>query len=94
MSDIKELIASKLRPIGDAIREKNGSTELIPIDDMPQAIRDIQGGGSATVTKQGVWVGTQVQNSGVVENIYFNTSLTKEEVHNILSGLNSISNNL
>lgn len=83
---IKELIASKLRPIGDAIREKDGSTELIPIDDMPQAIRDIQG--SATVTKKGGWVGTQVQNSGVVENIYFNTSLTKEEVHNILSGLN------
>ena len=85
---IKELIASKLRPIGDAIREKDGSTELIPIDDMPQAIRDIQG--SATVTKQGSWVGTQVANSGYVEKVYFNTSLSVEEVVSLLEQLTYI----
>lgn len=40
-----------------------------------------------TVTKQGGWVGTQVPNSGTVENVYFNTNLTYDEVANILSKL-------
>lgn len=33
-----------LNAIGNAIREKNGTTELIPFKDMPQAILDIVGG--------------------------------------------------
>lgn len=36
-----------LKNIGDAIREKNGTTELIPFKDMPQAIKDISGGGTS-----------------------------------------------
>jgi hypothetical protein len=34
-----------LKAIGDAIREKNGTTDLIPFVDMPQAILDIVSGG-------------------------------------------------
>ena len=97
---IKELIASKLRPIGDAIREKDGSTELIPIDDMPQAIRDIQGGGGGivevtelpevgeenTVYKL-VSKPTQVPNSGYVKKVYINTSLSKEELYSLFDSL-------
>ncbi len=37
-------LIDKLRAIGDAIREKNGTSDLIPLSDMPQAIRDISSG--------------------------------------------------
>lgn len=37
-------LTDKLTAIGDAIREKNGSTEKIPLADMPQVIRDMQSG--------------------------------------------------
>lgn len=40
-------LIDKLTAIGDAIREKNGTTELIPLVDMPQAILDIVSGGGA-----------------------------------------------
>ena len=42
-------LIDKLNAIGDAIREKNGSTELIPLIDMPQAIKEISGGGGSTL---------------------------------------------
>lgn len=38
MSDIKELIASKLRPVANAVRTKSGKTELIPVDDLEDEI--------------------------------------------------------
>jgi hypothetical protein len=38
-------LIDKLSAIGNAIREKNGTTELIPLVDMPQAILDIVSGG-------------------------------------------------
>lgn len=38
-------LTDKLMAIGDAIREKNGTTKLIPLAAMPQAIRNISGGG-------------------------------------------------
>ncbi len=37
-------LTDKLTAIGNAIREKNGTTELIPLADMPQAILDISSG--------------------------------------------------
>lgn len=37
-------LIDKLSAIGDAIREKNGTTDLIPLADMPQAILDIVSG--------------------------------------------------
>ena len=40
-------LIDKLTAIGDAIREKNGSTESIPLADMPQAILSISSGDSA-----------------------------------------------
>lgn len=39
-------LIDKLRAIGNAIREKNGTTDLIPLADMPQAILDIKNGDS------------------------------------------------
>ena len=39
-------LTDKLIAIGDAIREKNGTTEKIPLADMSQAILDIVNGGS------------------------------------------------
>lgn len=40
-------LIEKLNAIGSAIREKNGTTELISLADMPQAILDIVSGGGA-----------------------------------------------
>ena len=37
-------LIERLNAIGDAIREMNGTEELIPLADMPQAILDISGG--------------------------------------------------
>ena len=42
-------LTDKLSAIGNAIREKNGTTELIPLVDMPQAILDLSGDGGANV---------------------------------------------
>ena len=39
-----------LSNIGDAIREKTGTSDLIPFKDMPQAILDIVSGGGANYT--------------------------------------------
>lgn len=50
-------------------------------------VANVESGGSATVTKQGGWVGTQVPNSGTVENVYFNTNLSIEETKSILETL-------
>ena len=38
-------LTDKLSAIGDAIREKTGTTDLIPLSDMPESIRNIQSGG-------------------------------------------------
>lgn len=38
------------------------------------------------------WTGTAVPNTGYVENVYFNTNLTKEEVVTILDSLNDFEN--
>lgn len=38
-------LTDKLTAIGDAIREKTDTTDLIPLNDMPDAIRNIQSGG-------------------------------------------------
>ena len=41
-------LIDKLTAIGNAIREKSGTTDLIPLADMPQAILNIEGGGGAS----------------------------------------------
>lgn len=42
MSDIKELIASKLRPVANAIRTKKHTSDLIPIDNYEEEILSIE----------------------------------------------------
>ena len=41
-------LIDKLTAIGNAIREKTGTTDLIPLADMPQVILNIEGGGGAS----------------------------------------------
>lgn len=41
-------LIDKLNAIGDAIRRKTGTTELIPLSDMPQRIDEIRGDGVAS----------------------------------------------
>jgi hypothetical protein len=43
-------LIDKLTAIGNAIREKNGTSDLIPLADMPQAILDIASGGGVSYT--------------------------------------------
>lgn len=45
MSEKVVITKKKLDAIGDALREKREESIQYPLDDMPQAIRDIQGGG-------------------------------------------------
>ncbi len=88
----------KLTAICDSIRAKTGSTKLIPIDDIPQAITDIKTGGVIEVEelpdvgqegKVYKVIGSReaVPNFGLVEKIYFNTSMSSEEVVRILDEL-------
>jgi hypothetical protein len=44
-------LIEKLSAIGDAIREKNGTSDLIPLADMPQAIREISSGNNGVNTE-------------------------------------------
>ncbi len=60
-------LIDKLNAIGDAIREKNGTSELIPLEDMPQAIRDIKSGGGVTV-EYIESTGTQYIDTGYIAN--------------------------
>jgi hypothetical protein len=58
-------LTDKLSAIGNAIREKNGTTDLIPLADMPQAILDIQsGGGDSDLTE----IETIIDESGVLDS--------------------------
>jgi hypothetical protein len=41
-------LINKLNAIGNAIREKTGTTDSIPLADMPNAIKNISGGGGTT----------------------------------------------
>jgi hypothetical protein len=61
-------LTDRLTAIGDAIREKNGTTELIPLVDMPQAILDISGGGTETVVEYIESTGSQYIDTGVIPN--------------------------
>lgn len=44
MSDIKELIASKLRPVANAIRYKKGTTDLIKAENFAEEIKNMSSG--------------------------------------------------
>lgn len=86
MADKVVLNKSTIQGIGDAIREKEGTSELIPPSEMKQRILNLSGG-SATITTPSGWQGTAVPNSGYVEKVYLNTNLSVDEVISLISQL-------
>ena len=83
----KVTLNSFLKGIADAIRSKKGTTEPINAQNFASEIASISGGGggSVTVTIPGEWQGTAVPNSGYVDKVYVNNSLSMEEVNKLLS---------
>lgn len=61
-------LTDKLTAIGNAIREKNGTTDLIPLVDMPQAILDISGGGTELAVEYIESTGYQYIDTGYIAN--------------------------
>ena len=77
----------------DAVREKEGTADKILALDIPSRIRALSSGGIEGIVEveelpvSRDWQGTAIPNSGTVENVYFNTNLSVEEVVNILQTL-------
>lgn len=78
---------SFLTSIADAIRSKKGTTDKINASNFASEIAGISGGGGAVVKTIGGWHGTTVPNSGYVENVYVNTSLSIAEVTALLDNI-------
>lgn len=73
----------------DAVREKEGTVDKILALDIPSRIRALFEGiiEVEELPLPSGWQGTAIPNSGIVENVYFNTNLSVEEVVNILQTL-------
>lgn len=89
MSDkILTIKKSTLEDIADQVRAKTGSTELIKVADLDDAVKELSGGGGGVVEVDVLPEPTvvvpgskaPVPNSGYVDKVYLNTSLSDEEV--------------
>lgn len=83
MSELNSFLTS----IADAIRSKKGTTDKISASNFASEIASISGGGDAVVKTIGGWHGTVVPNTGYVENVYVNTSLSIAEVTALLDSI-------
>ena len=84
----KVTLNSFLKSIADAIRSKKGTTDKINASNFASEIASITGGGGAVIKTKGDWVGTAVPESGLVDKVYFNTSLSVDEVVEIAKNRN------
>jgi hypothetical protein len=72
--------------IADAVREKTGSEDLIAIEDLDDAVKNISGGGNGgggiveVDDLPNPALAIPVPNTGYVEKVYFDTSLSVDEV--------------
>jgi hypothetical protein len=84
-------LTDRLTAIGNAIREKNGTTELIPLVDMPQAILDIVSGGGDSTNEYIESTGTQYIDTGIVVKtgykVVIDFQLTKEQRNKAVFGV-------
>lgn len=71
--------------IANAIREKNGETNKILPENMPDKIRAITTG--ATIKTTDGWEGTPVPSSGIAGNVYFNKDMPTEQVAAIFDSI-------
>lgn len=85
MSEQKDLFVSKMNSLADSINAKAKTTGKKNLDELKTLVDGFKGG--ATITTPGGWVGTPVPNTGTVENVYINTSLSVEEVISLISQL-------
>lgn len=83
---MSKLILNKqtLADIADAVREKTGSEDLIAIEDLDDAVKHISGGNGGGIVEVDElpkpYLCTPVPNSGYIEKVYFDTSLSIEQV--------------
>jgi hypothetical protein len=82
---ILKIKKSTLVDIANEVRTKTGSTDLIKIADLDDAIKNISGGSNGVLIEYDS--STVLPNTGTIEQVYVNTNLSNEEVEGCLSQL-------
>lgn len=82
-------LTNKLSAIGDAIRAKTGKSELMTLDQMPQEIAGISGGGSGEIDSllDGTITSLKLESTSKISNrpLYYQSNLTTVDLPNVES---------